>query len=43
MEMTEILQPAISYAKDGFPVSELIAFYMIALIVSIPLIRQRIH
>jgi len=28
MEMTEILQPAISYAKDGFPVSELIAFYM---------------
>ena len=28
MDMTEILQPAINYARDGFPVSELIAFYM---------------
>ncbi|UZR95479.1 gamma-glutamyltransferase [Chondrinema litorale] len=27
-EMTEILQPAINYAREGFPVSELIAFYM---------------
>ncbi len=27
MQMQEILQPAINYAKDGFPVSELIAFY----------------
>lgn len=28
MQMQEILQPAIDYAKDGFPVSELIAWYM---------------
>lgn len=28
MDMTEILQPAINYAKNGFPVSELIAYYM---------------
>lgn len=28
MDMQEILQPAINYAKDGFPVSELIAWYM---------------
>ena len=27
MSMQEILQPAINYAKDGFPVTELIAFY----------------
>ncbi|MFW5720808.1 MAG: gamma-glutamyltransferase [Bacteroidota bacterium] len=27
MEMTEILQPAIDYAREGFPVSELIAYY----------------
>ena len=27
MEMNELLQPAIDYANDGFPVSELIAFY----------------
>ena len=27
MTMQEILQPAINYAKDGFPVSELIAYY----------------
>jgi len=27
LEMTEILKPAISYAREGFPVSELIAFY----------------
>lgn len=26
--MTEILAPAIEYAREGFPVSELIAFYM---------------
>ncbi|MCO6359888.1 gamma-glutamyltransferase [Roseivirga pacifica] len=28
MEMQEILQPAIDYANNGFPVSELIAWYM---------------
>lgn len=28
MNMQEILQPAIDYARDGFPVSELIAWYM---------------
>ena len=28
MEMKDILQPAISYAEDGFPVTELIAWYM---------------
>ena len=27
MKMTEILNPAITYAREGFPVSELIAFY----------------
>ncbi|MGC9373912.1 MAG: gamma-glutamyltransferase [Bacteroidales bacterium] len=27
MEMEEILQPAINYAREGFPVSELIAYY----------------
>lgn len=28
MEMNKILAPAIQYAKNGFPVSELIAYYM---------------
>jgi len=28
MDMKEILQPAIDYAENGFPVSELIAWYM---------------
>lgn len=28
LPMTEILQPAIDYANNGFPVSELIAYYM---------------
>lgn len=28
MEMQELLQPAIDYANNGFPVSELIAWYM---------------
>lgn len=28
LEMTDILAPAIDYAKKGFPVSELIAYYM---------------
>lgn len=28
IEMTDILQPAIDYANNGFPVSELIAWYM---------------
>jgi gamma-glutamyltranspeptidase/glutathione hydrolase len=28
MEMKNILDPAINYARDGFPVSELIAYYM---------------
>lgn len=28
LEMSKILQPAISYAEEGFPVTELIAFYM---------------
>lgn len=28
MKMTDILQPAINYARDGFPVTEVIAFYM---------------
>lgn len=28
LEMEKILQPAISYAEEGFPVTELIAFYM---------------
>lgn len=28
MDMQEILQPAIDYARSGFPVSELIAWYM---------------
>lgn len=28
MEMKEILSPAIAYARQGFPVSELIAYYM---------------
>ncbi|MEM7370130.1 MAG: gamma-glutamyltransferase [Bacteroidota bacterium] len=28
MDMTEILAPAISYAREGFPVSELIAYYI---------------
>jgi len=28
LEMTEILSPAISYARQGFPVTELIAYYM---------------
>jgi len=28
MEMQDILQPAIDYANNGFPVSELIAYYM---------------
>ena len=28
LPMTDILQPAIDYATNGFPVSELIAFYM---------------
>ncbi len=28
LEMTEILQPTIDYANNGFPVSELIAYYM---------------
>ncbi len=27
MKMTEILNPAITYAREGFPVSELIAYY----------------
>jgi len=27
MKMAEILQPAINYAREGFPVSELIAYY----------------
>lgn len=27
MKMTEILDPAINYAREGFPVSELIAYY----------------
>jgi gamma-glutamyltranspeptidase/glutathione hydrolase len=27
LKMTDILQPAINYAREGFPVSELIAFY----------------
>jgi len=27
MKMTEILEPAITYAREGFPVSELIAYY----------------
>jgi gamma-glutamyltranspeptidase/glutathione hydrolase len=27
LEMTEILQPAINYAREGFPVSEVIAYY----------------
>lgn len=28
MDMEDVLQPAIGYAREGFPVSELIAFYM---------------
>ena len=28
LEMKEILEPAIDYARNGFPVSELIAYYM---------------
>ncbi len=28
LEMKDILQPAIDYARNGFPVSELIAYYM---------------
>lgn len=28
LDMKEILKPAIDYAREGFPVSELIAFYM---------------
>ncbi len=28
LEMPEILDPAISYARDGFPVTELIAYYL---------------
>ncbi|HAG16534.1 MAG TPA: gamma-glutamyltransferase [Bacteroidales bacterium] len=28
MKMKDILQPAINYARDGFPVTEVIAFYM---------------
>jgi gamma-glutamyltranspeptidase/glutathione hydrolase len=28
LPMTEILAPAIAYAKDGFPVSEVIAYYL---------------
>jgi gamma-glutamyltranspeptidase/glutathione hydrolase len=28
LDMKEILQPAINYAREGFPVSELIAYYM---------------
>lgn len=28
MEMSKILQPAITYANEGFPVSELVAWYM---------------
>ncbi len=28
MDMKDILQPAINYAREGFPVSELIAYYM---------------
>ncbi|WP_321295752.1 gamma-glutamyltransferase [Marinifilum fragile] len=28
LDMEKILQPAITYAKEGFPVSELIAYYM---------------
>lgn len=28
LEMAEILQPAIDYAENGFPVSELIAYYL---------------
>jgi gamma-glutamyltranspeptidase/glutathione hydrolase len=28
IEMNEILQPAIDYARDGFPVTELIAYYL---------------
>ncbi|TPD61935.1 gamma-glutamyltransferase [Emcibacter nanhaiensis] len=28
MEMTDILAPAISYAREGFPVTQLIAYYM---------------
>ena len=28
MDMTKILDPAIQYAREGFPVSELIAYYM---------------
>ncbi|NOU61857.1 gamma-glutamyltransferase [Marinifilum caeruleilacunae] len=28
MDMENILQPAITYAREGFPVSELIAYYM---------------
>ncbi|KPL10870.1 MAG: gamma-glutamyltransferase [Bacteroides sp. SM23_62] len=28
LDMTEILEPAIKYAREGFPVSELVAYYM---------------
>lgn len=28
LQMKDILQPAINYARDGFPVTELIAFYL---------------
>ena len=28
LPMTEVLQPAITYAQDGFPVTELIAYYL---------------
>ncbi len=28
LEMTDILDPAIQYARDGFPVTELIAYYL---------------
>ncbi len=27
MEMDKILKPAITYAREGFPVTELIAYY----------------
>lgn len=30
MDMKDILQPAINYARNGFPVTELIAYYMAA-------------
>jgi len=37
LPMTEILQPAIDYAREGFPVTELIAYYLQR---SAPVLRQ---